>query len=81
MSRRGFSSYSSQNVLTKRNQRCQQQEVTAIKTPTEFRLLWRRYFPNTPVSFRIYADFEVDKETDNSWIEKITTKISHRSRY
>ena len=34
---------------------------------------WRKYFHKKPFTFRIYADFEAEKEIDNSNIDRKTT--------
>ena len=56
--RQCLSSYSSRNVLIKQKQRCEQQEITAIKTSNESHLFWKKHFHKNPFYFRIYAEFE-----------------------
>ena len=60
------SSYSSQNVLKKHNQRLEQQKINSFKTSNESHLFWRSHFQKDPLYFCIYADFESVNESDNS---------------
>ena len=45
-------SYSSQNVLIKQKQRCEQQEKTAIKTSNESHLFRKKYFSEESTIFQ-----------------------------
>ena len=73
--RRCLSSYSRQNVSIKHQQGYSQQEKTSVKTSNESHLYWKKYFHKKPISLRIYADFEVDSEIDNSNIGNETIYI------
>ena len=42
---------------------------------TESHLYWKNYFHKHPFCFRIYADFEADKETDNCITGNKTTNF------
>ena len=55
-------------------QRCNQQEITSNKTSNESHKRWKKHFLLNPLYFRIYADFEVDKEVDHSCKGDKTTK-------
>ena len=60
------SSYSSQNVLKKHNQRFELQEINSFKTSNESHLFWKSHFQKDPLYFCIYADFKSVNEIDNS---------------
>ena len=44
--------------MAKRIERCKQQDITAIRLSKESHLIWKKYFHNIPLYFRIYGDFE-----------------------
>ena len=68
-----LSAYTSNEVLQKHKQKCEQQEITTIRTSNESHLYWKKHFHKIPLYFRIYADFECNNEIDNSLIgEKIS---------
>ena len=73
--RRCLSSYTSENMLIKHNQKCGEDNITTIKTSNESHLYWKKHFHKNPLYFRIYADFEADNEKDNSIIGNKTTNI------
>ena len=73
--RRCLSSYTSENMLMKHNQKCGDDNITTIKTSNESHLYWKKHFHKNPLYFRIYADFEADNEKDNSIIGNKTTNI------
>ena len=50
----------------KHRQRCNQQVITSIKTSNESHLLLKNHSQNNPIHFRIYADFDADKENSKS---------------
>ena len=56
--RRCLSSYTNDKVLQKHKFKCNQQEITTIKTSNESHIYWKKYFHKIPLYFRIYADFE-----------------------
>ena len=72
---RCLSSYTSENVLIKHKEKCENNEITAIKTSNKPHLYWDKYFHKNPLYFRIYADFEADNEKDGSIIGNKTTNI------
>ena len=45
------------------------------KTSIETHLYWKKHLHKNPFYFRIYADFEADKEIDNSVIGNKSTNI------
>ena len=79
--RRCLSSYRNQNVSNKQNQRCEQQELTSIRTSNVSHLYWKKHFHKNPIYFRIYAVFEADNEIDNSSIGSKTTSIYNKILY
>ena len=70
-----MSSYKSENILIKHKPKCENNDITTIKTSNESHLHWKKHFHKNPLHFRIYADFEADNEKDNSIIGIKTTNI------
>ena len=70
-----MSSYTSENMSIKHNQKCGIDNITTIKTSPDCHLHWKKHFHRNPLYFRIYADFEADNEKDNSSISNKTTTI------
>ena len=73
--RRCLSSYTSENMLMKHKPKCENNDITSIKTSNESHLHWKKHFHKNPLYFRIYADFEADNEKDDSVVGNKTTKI------
>ena len=73
--RRCLSSYTSENMLIKHKPKCENNEITTIKTSNESHLYWKKHFHKKPLYFRIYADFEADNEKDGSVVGNKTTNI------
>ena len=73
--RQFLSSYTSENILMKRKQKCGDDNITTIKTPNESHLHWEKHFHKNPLYIRIYSDFEADNEIDNSSIGNKTTNF------
>ena len=73
--RRCLSSYTSENMLLKHKPKCENNDITSIKTSNESHLHWKKHFHKNPLYFRIYADFEADNEKDNTCIGNKTTNI------
>ena len=73
--RRCLSSYTSENMLMKHNQKCGEDNITTITTSKESHLYWKKHFHKNLLYFRIYADFEADIEKDNSVIGNKSTNI------
>ena len=60
-------------MIIKPKQQCNQKQRTSIKTSPESHLHWKYHLHKRLFYFRIYADFEVDYEKDNSRVgDKIT---------
>ena len=73
--RRCLSSYTSENMLIKHKTKCENNDITRIKTSNESHLHWKKHFHKNPLYFRIYADFEADNEKDISIVGNKTTNI------
>ena len=73
--RRCLSSYTSENMLVKHKPKCENNDITTIKTSNESHLHWKKHFHKNPLYFRKYADFEADNEKDISSIGNKTTNI------
>ena len=70
-----MSSFSSQNVLAKHNQRRERQEITSIGRSNESNIYWKKNFHKNPFYSRINTDYEADNEIDKSNIGNKTTNI------
>ena len=55
--------------------KCENNDITAIRTSPESHLLWKNHFHKNPLYFRINADFEADNEKDDSIVGNKTTNI------
>jgi len=63
-------------MLIKHKLKCENdQDLTTIRTSSEFHLHWKKDFHKNPLYFRLYGDFEADNEKDNSTIGDKTTNI------
>ena len=80
--RQCLSSVTSENVLIKHKQKCGEDNITTIKISSESHPDREKHFHKNPVYFRIYADFKVDNEKDNSSIgNKVTNIYISKIRY
>ena len=59
--------------------KCENNDITTIRTSSESHLHWKKHFYKNPIYFTIYADFETDKEKDNSIVGNKTTNIHKRN--
>ena len=73
--RRCLNSYTSENMLTLHKPKCENNDITTIRTSSESNIHWKYHFHKNPFYFRIYADFEADNEKDKSSIGYKTTNI------
>ena len=73
--RRCLISYTSENMLSKHKPKCENNDITTIRTSNESHLFWKKHFHKNPLYFRIYADFKADNEKDNSLIGNKTTNF------
>ena len=55
--------------------KCENIDITTIRTSNESYLHWKNNFHKNPLFCRIYAGFEADNEKNNSSIGNKTTKI------
>ena len=51
-------------MLMKHKQKCGEDNITTLRTSSESHLHWKFFFQKNPFYFRIYANFEADKEKD-----------------
>ena len=70
-----MNSYTSENILTLHEAKCEKIDKTTIRTSPDSHHHWIYHFDMSLLSFRIYEDFEADIEIDKSSIGKKTTKI------
>ena len=73
--RRCLNSYTSENILRIHKPKCQNNDITTIRTSPDSHLHWKNCFHKNPLYFRIYAEFEADNEKDNSSMGNKTTNI------
>ena len=73
--RRCLNSYTSENMLKVHKTKCENNDITSIRTSDESHLHWKKHFHKNPLYFRIYADLEADNENDNSSVGNKTTNI------
>ena len=73
--RRCLNSYTSENMLKINKPKCENNDITTIRTSSESHLHWKKHFHKNPLYFRIDADFEADNEKDNSIVGNKTTNI------
>ena len=71
--RRCLNSYTSEKMLMIYKPKCKNNDETTIRTSSHSHLHWKDHFHKTPISFRLYADFEADNETNNPSIGNKTT--------
>ena len=55
--------------------KCENKEITTIRTSSESHLHWKGHLHKNPLYFSIIADFEADIEVDKSTIGNNTTNI------
>ena len=73
--RRCLNSYTSENMLTLHQAKCEKIDITTIRTSSELHIYWKKHFHKNQLYFRIYADFVADNEKDNSIIGNKTNNI------
>ena len=59
--------------------KCENTDVTAIRTSSGSHLHWKNYFHKNPLNFKIYADFEADNGIDKSSIGNKATNFSKQN--
>ena len=75
MCRRCLNSYTSENMLKVHIPKCENNDITTIKTSPDSHLRWKNHSHKNSLLFRIYADFEADNEKDNSSMGNKTSNI------
>ena len=55
-------------MLMIHNPKCENHNITTIRTSSDSHLHWKRHFHRNPFYFMIFADFKADEEMDNSSI-------------
>ena len=78
--RRCLNSYTSEIMVLLHKPRCENNDITIIRTSPESHLHWKEHFHKNPLYFRTYAVFEADNEKDNSSVRNKTTNIYKQSR-
>ena len=73
--RRCLNSYITGNMLMLHTPKCEDQDLTAIRTSSEPNFHWKDHFHKNPLYFRIFADFGADNAIDNSSIGNKTISI------
>ena len=77
--RRCLNSYTSENMLKIQKPKCENNDISTIRTSPDSHLHWKKHFHKNPLYFRIYADFEADNEKDNSSRGNKTTNIYNQN--
>ena len=62
-------------MLMKHKPKCENNDITTIKTSPNSHLHLKNHFYKNPLYFRVYADFGADNEKDNSSLGNKTTNI------
>ena len=73
--RRCLSSYTSENMLILHKPKCENNDITTIRTLSESHLHWKNFFHENLLSFGIYAVFGADTEKGNRNLGNKTTNI------
>ena len=74
-----MNSYTSENMLMLRKPKCENNDVTNIRTSRESHLHWKHHFHKNSIYFRIFADSEADIEKDNSSVGN--NKFINKTQY
>ena len=67
-------------MLKMHKSKCENNDITTIRTALESHLHWQDQFHKNPLCFRIYAYFEVDNGIDFSSFGNKTTNIHKQNR-
>ena len=73
--RQFLNSYTNGKMLMIHKQKCEIYDITTIRTASECHLHGKDHFHKKSLYLRIFADFEVDNEIDNSSIENKTANM------
>ena len=78
--RRCLKSNTSEYMLMIHKPKCENNDITTIRTSDDTQVFWKKQFHKNPLYFRINADFEADREIeDNKVVCKKTTKINKQN--
>ena len=53
-------------MLKLHKRKCENNDITTIRTSPQPHLHWKKHFRKNSLYFRLYADFGADNEKDNS---------------
>ena len=70
-----LNSYKSENMLVIHEPKCENYDITTIRTSRGSHLRWKNHFLKNKCYFRIIAEFQADNENDSSGIGIKTTII------
>ena len=70
-----MNSYTIENMLVIHKLKCENNDITTIRTSLESHIHWKDHFHENPLYFSLYADFEADNEVDGSCIGNKITNI------
>ena len=70
-----LNSYTKENILMLHKPKCENNDITSIRTSIDSHVNWKKHFHKNPFCFRIYANFEADNKFDNSSVRIETTNI------
>ena len=70
-----MNSYTKESRLIIHKPKCENYDITSIRTSSESNIKCKKHFQKKPLHFRIYADFGADNEIDISSICNKTTNI------
>ena len=73
--RRCLNSCTSENILMIQKPKCENNDITTIRTSIDSHLHLKNHFHKNPLYFRRYANFEADNEKDNASMGNKTTNI------
>ena len=73
--RRCLNSYTSENMLKIHKPKCENIDITTIRTSSESHIYWKKQFQKNPFYFRIIAVFEADNAIVGSSVGIKTTNI------
>ena len=62
-------------MLTLHQPKCENNDITTLRTSSEPHIRWKKHFHKNPSYFRIYADFGAENGNDNSSIVNKTINI------
>ena len=62
-------------MLMKHKPKCENDNITTIRTSPDSHLQWKNHFQKNQLNFRIYADFKADTGEDDSNTGNKTTNI------